>query len=197
MERRKAVLMEYMDIMKEVQDRMLNDITASRIRCEAKYHETDNQLGFGSIIIDSQIKITGIRVMKSKKHPGEVYLSMPGKAGQEGYFPFCSLSEKWYKEILVQMYIDILMQKQPLPAQVGEVNIRKTESGKLKAIAEVQVEGILIRNIKLLQLEKGYVCMFPQIQTGEGYKDIIYPLTPELRKTITDAVVEAYQNQET
>ena len=42
-----------------------------QIQVEARYEETDTQMGFGSVIVNQMIKITGVRLMKSKENPRE------------------------------------------------------------------------------------------------------------------------------
>lgn len=183
----------YSKIFDEIKNEMLNNSIRCRIKCEAKYEETDTQLGYGSAIIDQQIKITGIRLMKSKNHPGEFFLSMPGKRDVQGkYYSVCSLSPQWYKGILVSMFIDIVMQKQPLGCSVTDVVIKRHENGRLKALADITVEGIKIYNVRLIDLGERYICVFPQIQTNDGYRDLIYPMQGQLRDAITKAVIEAY-----
>lgn len=186
--------LNYTEIFEDIKNEMLNNSIRCRIKCDAKYEETETQLGYGSVMIDQQIKITGIRLMKSKNHPGEFFLSMPGKRnGQGEYFSVCSISPEWYKAIFVSMFLDIIMQKQPLSNRITDVVIKMRENGKLKAFADVTVEGITIYNIRLIDLGNRYICVFPQARTSNGYRDLVYPLQGELRSEITKAVVTAYE----
>lgn len=185
----------YQDVMEEVKQTMLNDFIKCRIKCEAKYHETDTQLGYGSVIIDQQIRITGIRLMKSQKNPGEVFLSMPRQKGSQGeYFPVCILEPQWQKAIMTSMIIDIAMQQNPLSCPIENVEVRKYKEPPLCAFADVTVNGITIYGVKLLYLNNKYICKFPQVSISEGNKDIVYPMKGELRNEITEAVVKAYQD---
>lgn len=185
----------YQEVMEEVKQTMINDFIKCRIKCEAKYHETDTQLGYGSVIIDQQIRITGIRLMKSRKNPGEVFLSMPRQRGSQGeYYPVCMLEPQWQKAIMTSMLIDIMMQKNPLPCRIEQVEVRKCGEPPFCAFADVTVDGITIYGINLLHLNNKYICKFPQTNSQEGNKDIVYPMKAQLRNQITEAVIRAYQD---
>ena len=72
-----------------------------------------------------------------------------------------------------------------------------TDKGRLKAISTVCLNGeFLITGVRIVDCEKGLGVFMPSRKTqNEEYRDICFPITPELHKTIKKVVLEAYQNQ--
>jgi stage V sporulation protein G len=63
-----------------------------------------------------------------------------------------------------------------------------------KAFASVSIDGMAaIRGVRVVDGEKGMFVSMPQSKSQDGvYHDIAFPLTAELRKEITDAVLGEY-----
>jgi len=72
-----------------------------------------------------------------------------------------------------------------------------TDKGRLKAISTVCLNGeFLITGVRIVDCEKGLGVFMPSRKNkNEEYRDICFPITPELHKTIKEVVLEAYQNQ--
>lgn len=73
------------------------------------------------------------------------------------------------------------------------------DKGRLKAISTVCLNGeFLITGVRIVDCEKGLGVFMPSRRNkNEEYRDIYFPITPELYKTIKETVLEAYQNQPT
>lgn len=69
----------------------------------------------------------------------------------------------------------------------------RPEDGNCIAIANVTIDNdFVIGGVKLLEGSKGAFIAMPQRKTSTGeYKDIVFPLSGELRQRIFDAVVDA------
>lgn len=69
--------------------------------------------------------------------------------------------------------------------------------GRLKAISTVCLnDEFLITGVRIVECEKGLGVFMPSRKTkSEEYRDICFPITPELYKTIKESVLAAYQNQ--
>lgn len=85
-------------------------------------------------------------------------------------------------------------------SQVGKMDIEvKINSismeGSILATASVNLNQCLaIRNVRLMNGEKGVFLSMPSYRTGSGeFKDICFPITAEFRTQLTDALVSAYQ----
>ncbi len=72
-----------------------------------------------------------------------------------------------------------------------------TDKGRLKAISTVCLNGeFLITGVRIVDCEKGLGVFMPSRKNkNEEYRDICFPITPELHKTIKEVVLETYQNQ--
>ena len=160
-----------------------------QIQVEARYEETDTQMGFGSVIVNQMIKITGVRLMKSKENPGEYFLSLPGRKGEnQKYYSVCSLTPELQQRILEKFALEIFRQM----ADFG-ISLKRIDQEVLKAIAQVTIAGVTIHNVKLLQVREVYQCFFPQHSSKDGYRDIVYPIYGELRKQITERLIQEYE----
>lgn len=80
---------------------------------------------------------------------------------------------------------------------VTDVRIKKvTEEklGKLRAYADITLdECLVIHGLKLMEGENGLFVAMPSRKIfNNEYKDIVHPINSELRKHITEAVIEKY-----
>jgi stage V sporulation protein G len=68
-------------------------------------------------------------------------------------------------------------------------------TGGTKAFAGVAVDDLAaIRGVRVVDSEKGLFVSMPQSQSADGeYHDIAFPLTADLRKEITAAVLDEYE----
>ncbi|MBE6828691.1 MAG: SpoVG family protein [Ruminococcaceae bacterium] len=72
-----------------------------------------------------------------------------------------------------------------------------TDQGRLKAISTVCLNGeFLITGVRIVAGEKSLGVFMPSRKNKkEEYRDICFPITPELYKKIKDTVLEAYEKQ--
>lgn len=81
--------------------------------------------------------------------------------------------------------------------QITDVNVRivNQEDGKLKAVANVTIDGcIAIHDIKIINGEKGLFVSMPCRKKPDGtYKDIVHPINNETRATLVKAIFDAYE----
>lgn len=76
----------------------------------------------------------------------------------------------------------------------AKITAQFEDEGRLKAIATVCLDGkFLITGVCVADCEKGLAVFMPsrRLKTGE-YKDICFPITPELHKQIKDTVLAAF-----
>ena len=82
---------------------------------------------------------------------------------------------------------------------ITDIRIRKVaKEGKLKAVASITVDGeFVVHDIKIIDGDKGLFIAMPSRKTNDGeYHDIAHPINSEMRATLNDAVIDAYNNAE-
>lgn len=83
-------------------------------------------------------------------------------------------------------------QTQPLDFDVRIQSIKPNES--IKGTASVNINGAFaIRGVKIIEGSHGLFVSMPNYKVGNEYKDICFPITPECRKQLNDAVLDAYE----
>lgn len=72
-----------------------------------------------------------------------------------------------------------------------------SNEGRLKAIATVCLNNeFLITGVRVVECEKGPCVFMPSRKTkSEEYRDICFPITPELHSQIKDTVLDVYHSQ--
>ena len=83
---------------------------------------------------------------------------------------------------------------QTLGINVRVYPAQDNNSKNLLANASVTVGGCFaVRGVRVMNSEKGAFVSMPQRRTAEGeFKDICFPTTPEMRKVLNSAVLDAY-----
>ncbi len=80
--------------------------------------------------------------------------------------------------------------------QITDIKVRKiTSEGKMKAVVSVTLDNMLvIHDIKIIDgVEKMFIAM-PSRKNAEGeYKDIVHPITSQLRETLQSAILAKYE----
>lgn len=81
--------------------------------------------------------------------------------------------------------------------KITDIRLRAVKSEnevKLKAYADVTFNGsFVVHGLKIIDGQKGMFVAMPSRKMPDGeYKDIAHPITPELRKEITDTVIAKY-----
>ena len=83
-------------------------------------------------------------------------------------------------------------QPQPLDLEVRIQSIKPNES--IKGTVSVNINGAFaIRGIKIIEGSNGLFVSMPSYKVGNDYKDICFPITPECRQQLNDAVIGAYE----
>ena len=81
--------------------------------------------------------------------------------------------------------------------KITDIRLRAVKSEnevKLKAYADVTFNSsFVVHGLKIIDGQKGMFVAMPSRKMPDGeYKDIVHPITPELRKEITDTVIAKY-----
>lgn len=78
--------------------------------------------------------------------------------------------------------------------KVTDVRLRLKEEAKLKAICSVTFDDcFVVRDIKVIEGQKGLFISMPNKKVGEDHVDIAHPIVTETREEIKNAVLSAYE----
>jgi stage V sporulation protein G len=65
---------------------------------------------------------------------------------------------------------------------------------KIKAFADVSIGNFIIKGLKVLDGKNGLFLSMPREKSKDGkWYDTVFPVTKEARKSLSDVVLEAYQ----
>ena len=83
-------------------------------------------------------------------------------------------------------------QANPLDLEVRIQSIKPSEV--IKGTVSVNINGAFaIRGIKIIEGSNGLFVSMPSYRVGDDYKDICFPITPECRQQLNDAVLGVYE----
>ena len=87
-------------------------------------------------------------------------------------------------------------------SEITNVTIRKTKEGRVKAFADVTLNGdFVVKSVRLCENDKGLYIQMPTAPKYEKdgkdvYPQVAHPITTELRTAMTNAVIDAYNKAE-
>jgi len=81
--------------------------------------------------------------------------------------------------------------------EITEVRISFRDEPKLKAFVNITFDNsFVIRGMKVINGTKGYFVSMPSRKRKDGtHQDIAHPINNEMRRTIEDKVLSAYEEQ--
>ena len=90
---------------------------------------------------------------------------------------------------------EVSQQDTPVLPMQYDVRIHSIQfDGPCRATASLNINGCFaVRGIKVMESSKGLFVSMPSYKVGNEYKDICFPITPECRKQLNDAVLGAYE----
>lgn len=81
--------------------------------------------------------------------------------------------------------------------KVTNVNLKKVENqGNLKAYATIILDdSLVIHNLKVIEGKENLFVAFPsQKGTDEKYRDLVHPISSDLRKSIESEILAKYND---
>lgn len=176
-----------------------------------------NTLAFASIAIDDLAAIRGVRVVEGEKG---LFVTMPQSQDNSGIYHDTAfpLNGDLRKEINAAVLDEFRYQaslgsaergyeKPDIAAantrQAGDVNIDikvfpiAEPKGSTLAFASAGLDDVMaIRGLRVVASEKGNFVSMPQSKDKNGeHHDVAFPLSGELRKAISNAVLNEYKQQ--
>ncbi len=84
--------------------------------------------------------------------------------------------------------------KNALPTEISARAYPVAGGGSVLASLTFDVNGCFaIRGAKLVQGKNGPFVSMPQRQTKDGYQEVVFPITKEMRDVVNNMAVSAYQ----
>ena len=84
---------------------------------------------------------------------------------------------------------------QPLVFEVRINSLNPNAEDVVKGTASVNInKAFAVRGVKIMEGTNGLFISMPSYKAGNEYKDICFPVTPECRKQLNDAVLQAYEH---
>lgn len=81
--------------------------------------------------------------------------------------------------------------------EISDIKIRKTmHEGRLRAVVSITIDNaIAIHDIKLVQGDERMFVAMPSRREDSGvFRDIIHPISSNIREEIEEKILNAYQN---
>lgn len=81
--------------------------------------------------------------------------------------------------------------------EISDIKIRKTmHEGRLRAVVSITIDNaIAIHDIKLVQGDERMFVAMPSRREDSGiFRDIIHPISSNVREEIEEKILEAYQS---
>ena len=79
--------------------------------------------------------------------------------------------------------------------KITDIRVRKvTKQGKMRAVVSVTFDNeFVVHDIKVIEGERGLFIAMPSKKSADGeYRDIAHPINSDTRKTLQDAILEAF-----
>lgn len=194
----------------------------SNTKLDVRVYPIDEPMGstkaFASVALDDMVAIRGIRVIEGEKG---LFVSMPqsfDKKNEEYHdiaLPIDSDVRKEINKAVKEEYkrVENLPSEQrgydkPEAGAMTGLNVEdikldikvypiKEPQGNTKAFANINIDDLVeIRGVRVVDGDKGLFVTMPQSQdkkSGE-YHDVAFPINGDLRKEITKAVLDKYEN---
>lgn len=85
--------------------------------------------------------------------------------------------------------------------KITDIRVRKLQgenTTKLKAYVDITLDNeLVIHELKVIEGENGlFIAMPSRKMPDNSYKDVVHPITSDLRNEITQAITKAYQEKE-
>ena len=164
--------------------------------------EHGSLIGTASALINNCIVVQGIRMMRGKKG---IFIAMPSykteKDGKEAWVDITYLKQKEFQEALREemkkAYVKAVEREEH---QIAPFSITLTplpgRADSLRAIGNIEVDGLVIRNVKLMEANGRMFVSMPQYKDSEGkWHYLVYPSNADMRMRIENAFVEEYKKR--
>ena len=176
-----------------------------------------NTLAFASVAIDDLAAIRGVRVVNGENG---LFVTMPQSQDNSGLYHDVAfpLTAELRKKINTDVLQEFVNQQNLEPADRGYVKLETDPDaainvsdvkigvkvfpiaeprGNTLAFASVGLDDAMaIRGIRVVDSERGMFVSMPQSKDKEGkFHDVAFPLSGDLRKAVSNAILSDYKEQ--
>ena len=193
----------------------------TNIRMKLLDNGTPKYVAVASVTLDNAIVLGGIRL--AKREDGNMYLMMPAVRRNNGSFhetfhpvdaKVRDMMTQAVREHYEKVLADPALEKQRVDLgtedtmlNITDVNIYmlRDSASRVKAIASVTLdEGFVLKSIRVVERENDTTLSMPRFrrpakeeEAGPRWVETYHPVSAEARKTLTDAVLQAYEKEKT
>ena len=169
------------------------------IRADMKPLFADRILATGDVYLDEKIVIHNVKVVQAEKE-GKVYsfVSFPEKQRGDKWEPVVMIKDNELRKAITDVVNKSVMEhlkieKEPLDLTV---DVRLYEKDETRAYATATYGNLVkIEGIRIFERDGELKVSYPYEKNGERYQNIAGPVSPGIRKAMTELIVKAYEDK--
>lgn len=169
------------------------------IRADMKPIFSDKILASGDVYLDEKIVIHNVKVIQADKD-GKTYsfVSFPEKQKGDKWEPVVMIKDKDLRKAITDtvnksVVAQMKVEKGPLDMSV---DIRLYEKDETRAYATVSYAGLVkIDGVRIFERDGELKVSYPYEKNGDRYQNVAGPVSPGIRKRMTEMIVKAYEDK--
>jgi DNA-binding cell septation regulator SpoVG len=169
------------------------------IRADMKPIFSDKILASGDVYLDEKIVIHNVKVIQADKD-GKTYsfVSFPEKLKGDKWEPVVMIKDKDLRKAITDtvnksVVAQMKVEKEPLDLTV---DVRLYEKDETRAYATVSYAGLVkIDGVRIFERDGELKVSYPYEKNGDRYQNIAGPVSPGIRKAMTEMIVKAYEDK--
>lgn len=169
------------------------------IRADMKPIFSDKILASGDVYLDEKIVIHNVKVIQADKD-GKTYsfVSFPEKLKGDKWEPVVMIKDKDLRKAITDtvnksVVAQMKVEKEPLDLTV---EVRLYEKDETRGYATVNYGGLVkIYGVRIFERDGELRVSYPYEKNGDRYQNIAGPVSPGIRKAMTEMIVKAYQDK--
>ncbi len=169
------------------------------IRADMKPIFSDKILASGDVYLDEKIVIHNVKVIQADKD-GKTYsfVSFPEKLKGDKWEPVVMIKDKDLRKAITDtvnksVVAQMKVEKEPLDLTV---EVRLYEKDETRGYATVNYGGLVkIDGVRIFERDGELRVSYPYEKNGDRYQNIAGPVSPGIRKRMTEMIVKAYEDK--
>lgn len=169
------------------------------IRADMKPIFSDKILASGDVYLDEKIVIHNVKVIQADKD-GKTYsfVSFPEKLKGDKWEPVVMIKDKDLRKAITDtvnksVVAQMKVEKEPLDLTV---EVRLYEKDETRGYATVNYGGLVkIDGVRIFERDGELRVSYPYEKNGDRYQNIAGPVSPGIRRAMTEMIVKAYQDK--
>lgn len=169
------------------------------IRADMKPIFSDKILASGDVYLDEKIVIHNVKVIQADKD-GKTYsfVSFPEKLKGDKWESVVMIKDKDLRKAITDtvnksVVAQMKVEKEPLDLTV---EVRLYEKDETRGYATVNYGGLVkIDGVRIFERDGELRVSYPYEKNGDRYQNIAGPVSPGIRKAMTEMIVKAYQDK--